>query len=453
MNSPSRFDDLASRCLEGTLDAHEEKEFLALLDDPANRRAFAELERINLELLATLAAPLPDEEMLRLVMKDAKGVSSVGSTQRAQAVMDRVQSPSGRQVSRKRKTKHSALALPVGLAALLALVLGVFWVQRTKTPALDVVARVVSVKGEAALVRSDKVSALKTDADVASEDAFNLGIDGRAELLYADGTRIILNSGARVQIQKSQGKRLHITSGSLSAAVPPQPPDQPLRVTSPHAEARVIGTRLQVDVRKTSTRLDVEEGKVRFTSVTRDSVDVADGQYAIAETGAPLAVRPIKPIQPIAPAAVVAESEPAWEPLSVDLRDWSLTRGSARSEDGMLILQSAERRGASRAETKRHFPAVEIECELRITGAHLAEFQLESYRWFFQIDLTPEHKNEWHTFKAVFNEHGKQAWLDGQPLKLRRGESIGQTGGPIAFYVTYGGKLEIRNAKIRAPKK
>jgi hypothetical protein len=62
---------------------------------------------------------------------------------------------------------------------------------------------------------------------------------------------------------------------------------------TPQAEARVIGTRFALSVTTNSTRLDVTEGKVRFT---RDSdskfVKVSTGHYAIAAADSQLASLP-----------------------------------------------------------------------------------------------------------------------------------------------------------------
>lgn len=453
MNAPTRFDELASRCLEGALTPNEETEFLRLLDDSVQRRAFAELERINLELLASLASPLPDEEMLRLVRKDAHGVASSASSQRAEAVMERVQRPSVRHKAKTYRARGSNWGVPLGIAALLALVLGVYAVIQPRKAPVEAVATIVSVEGSAVRVVDGTHEPLTARMELAAGDTLQTNLSGEFEFAYPDGTRVAVNPGATVRLQPtgSIGKTIFVTSGAISARVKPQPANAPMKLLSPHAEARVVGTELLLDVRKGSTRLDVTEGKVHILALeSQKSIDVDAGKYAVAAAGVPLAALDIKPIAVVATPAVPA---PVWEPLfkNSDFLDWKITRGGARMESGLAILESRPRREPSRMESLKNYPTIEIECEVRLSDTHLAEFQLEGYLWFFQIDLGPRQKSEWHSFKASFDGDTRQAWLDGQPLTLERGEGQGPAGGPIAFYVSHRGKLEIRGAKIRVP--
>src|SRR5206468_313097 len=59
---------------------------------------------------------------------------------------------------------------------------------------------------------------------------------------------------------------------------------------TPHAEARVLGTKLTLTVSATETRLEVREGKVRLTRLSDNSwTDVGAGQFAVASE----AVKPV----------------------------------------------------------------------------------------------------------------------------------------------------------------
>src|SRR5436189_2462182 len=86
---------------------------------------------------------------------------------------------------------------------------------------------------------------------------------------------------------------------TLRASVTPQPQGRPMILSSPHAKATVLGTRLRLVVdRKSqgSTRLEVEEGRVRLAkSQGNDAVDVSAGSYAVAVPGVALAAHPLKP--------------------------------------------------------------------------------------------------------------------------------------------------------------
>jgi hypothetical protein len=111
-----------------------------------------------------------------------------------------------------------------------------------------------------------------------------------AELSYADGTRLKIGPETVVREFREPkgriGKRLTLVRGVLAADVRKQPPDQPLVIATPQGEATVLGTRLRLSVEpdeKGSTRLDVEEGKVRLKRLLDGkTVDVASGHFAVA---------------------------------------------------------------------------------------------------------------------------------------------------------------------------
>ncbi len=116
------------------------------------------------------------------------------------------------------------------------------------------------------------------------------GAAGRATLRYADGTSLELDALTEIRgLSEARGKTLSLVRGTLAAVIQKQPADRPMVVATPHAEARVLGTafKLTVDADdKGATRLDVAEGKVRFTRVPdRKSVDVSSGHYAVAAAG------------------------------------------------------------------------------------------------------------------------------------------------------------------------
>src|SRR6185436_11818285 len=70
-----------------------------------------------------------------------------------------------------------------------------------------------------------------------------------AALRFADGTRLELWADTRVsritepmEPTEGTGKRAFVTEGTLIAAVAKQPKDKPFLVTTPHSEAKVLGT-------------------------------------------------------------------------------------------------------------------------------------------------------------------------------------------------------------------
>jgi ferric-dicitrate binding protein FerR (iron transport regulator) len=162
-------------------------------------------------------------------------------------------------------------------------------------PTVTVVARVERADGEAFLIAGAERAPVKAGDGVASGQ----GVEGAATLLFPDGTRFETSAGAvlRDLAEGPQGKTAFLAQGSLSAAVPRQPADRPLVVSTPAAEVRVLGTSFRLSVEagaKPSARLDVKEGKVRLRrSADGKTVDVAAGQFAVAAPGSELAARPV----------------------------------------------------------------------------------------------------------------------------------------------------------------
>lgn len=121
-----------------------------------------------------------------------------------------------------------------------------------------------------------------------------------AVLSLPDGTRIEARGETVLRdiLQKSgpsgkAGKSLTLSRGTLWADVRPQPADRPLVIHSPKGEVRVVGTVFTVRMDgdpKGSLRLEVQEGKVRFTRSDGKGVDVAAGHSVTAGAGADLTV-------------------------------------------------------------------------------------------------------------------------------------------------------------------
>ncbi len=104
-------------------------------------------------------------------------------------------------------------------------------------------------------------------------------VDGRALLRWPDGTSIRLDGLLALT------KPLGFPQGRLAADVAKQ--EQPLQISTPHAEIRVLGTRFTLQVEASSTRLEVQEGKVRLSRGPA-LVDVAAGSFVVAAPKAPL---------------------------------------------------------------------------------------------------------------------------------------------------------------------
>ncbi len=107
-------------------------------------------------------------------------------------------------------------------------------------------------------------------------------------------TRFRLQPGTDLGIARSShGKHFDLLLGKLEASVARQRPFRPMLVKTPQAEARVLGTKFTLTVSANATRLDVIEGKVRFTRLSDGArIKVGKGHYSIAATNVDLAAPP-----------------------------------------------------------------------------------------------------------------------------------------------------------------
>jgi hypothetical protein len=115
--------------------------------------------------------------------------------------------------------------------------------------------------------------------------------DAAASFTFGDGTRVELAPGTEIRdIHDVPAKRLRILKGRLTASVSRQA--RPASFSTPHGEATVLGTTLRLSVESGTTRLDVHQGKVRFSRLDGRSVDIVGGHYLLSGE---LAARPLVP--------------------------------------------------------------------------------------------------------------------------------------------------------------
>jgi ferric-dicitrate binding protein FerR (iron transport regulator) len=89
-------------------------------------------------------------------------------------------------------------------------------------------------------------------------------------------------------------KMVTLERGTLLADITKQPAEKSMILRTPQAEVAVLGTRFTLDAGKESTRLQVEEGAVRFTRTEdRKSIEVRSGYFAEVAPGKPLDPAPI----------------------------------------------------------------------------------------------------------------------------------------------------------------
>lgn len=134
------------------------------------------------------------------------------------------------------------------------------------------------------------------------------GPESLAIFSWADGTSVELGGETSVSRISGEGgdRRISLSRGRLSAHVVRAPAGSAVVFLTPHAEARVLGTRLTLSVEAGATRLEVQEGVVRFGRLPGGkAVEVRAGTFAVAS-----ADRDPKP-QPLVPGTDRKDSRAA----------------------------------------------------------------------------------------------------------------------------------------------
>ena len=182
-------------------------------------------------------------------------------------------------------------------------------------------------------------------------DTIDVGDDGSLQVKYDDeDTRIDLSENTQIEFPSPEkGKLILLKFGRIDADVAQQPVGQNMTVITDQAKIDVVGTRFSLHVQLPSvlnnqpssvvfTRLEVSEGLVRFMRLSdKETVDVATGQYVIAEKTVSLVVEPIEQFSrgiPITRLSVGPESS-GYFPGSIlfednfdtDLENWDLLVG------------------------------------------------------------------------------------------------------------------------------
>ena len=160
---------------------------------------------------------------------------------------------------------------------------------------------VATIEGNAigaTVVRGGKVLLAKPGFALKAGDRIKTSADNTALVRYlTEPTQIKLQAGTQLKVdQDAAGKRLELLVGTVNAKVAPQPAGHPMLISTPQAEAKIVGTEFLLTVDAASTHLEVIEGAVRICN--RDegkAVFVGRDHYATVVRGAELTSRSLLP--------------------------------------------------------------------------------------------------------------------------------------------------------------
>lgn len=261
-----RLHDLAIRYFDGGLNEAELAELAAALrDSPGCRRAFAEL---SVQVVGL-------SECLKV---------------RARAAGGPVRPPrAGFPWARAGFVLAAAAA---GVAVVVSL-----WAWRPKvTP--GPVEEIAWVESPAGVVRVGPAAVTVQDGTAvrSGQTVETVGVSSTLTLRRADGTRLYLAGDTAVTLTETDGLRVAVGRGNLSADVTPQPPGRPLRIVTPDADVEVLGTRLMVTRSGGVTRVGLLDGHVRVSDpAEKQRLELKAGDRAEA-SGGTLRMLPADPV-------------------------------------------------------------------------------------------------------------------------------------------------------------
>ena len=262
-----RAQQLVAGHLAGSLTSDEGEELVHLAKESAEvRDELARQATLDRWLHLHAARPLDAEAILKALP-------------RGDATADRVIQRLPRR-SRPRPTRRPALAW-WGAAAAAAMVFITIAVW-SLTPAPAGVFQVVALTGDHAHQHAGTTSAIRLSSHIAAGDVLRLTEPGTVRLQARDGTTLDLDAAASITVLADQPERLELSleRGRAVASVTPRSGEGRFTIRTPHAVVVVVGTRFTVDAGPNRTRLDVAEGKVRFTPLGEPTREVTGGGSA-----------------------------------------------------------------------------------------------------------------------------------------------------------------------------
>lgn len=142
-------------------------------------------------------------------------------------------------------------------------------------------ASLAQVQGSAWVIRDDRKVPVSDIREMRAGDRVLTTPEARTEIRYKDGSQIVLLEKTEVRLRDDVRARMELREGTVRCEVSPQPADRPFILSTPQAEAVVVGTSFDLSFGAEETRLLTRLGHVRLTSEGR-SVDVGPGERGSA---------------------------------------------------------------------------------------------------------------------------------------------------------------------------
>jgi hypothetical protein len=128
-------------------------------------------------------------------------------------------------------------------------------------------------------------------------DALIAGARASATIAFVgEATRFEVEPFTELKVDRGpQGTTIDLRRGEIEATVAPQPAGKPMVLSTAHAKAEVLGTRLRLSTVAGATRLEVLEGRVRFSSVVDGkALELTARHFTVADSEGLLPAVPVQ---------------------------------------------------------------------------------------------------------------------------------------------------------------
>ncbi|HHN46246.1 MAG TPA: hypothetical protein ENN09_02290 [Planctomycetes bacterium] len=201
------------------------------------------------------------------------------------------------------RTVISALGNWFAAAALLVVAAGAYfgYISQRRQPANAPTAgqeegavAVLRPSGEGKLRRGDDIMDVKSPVEMFPGDRITWEEGSAAIQFIGEATAVeVSGAGEGALVSGGRTKKFLLISGTARVLVASQAAGKGMVLSTPFAEAEVIGTEFAVTVGEGEARLEVFEGRVKYTRAGDGAnIEVKAGQYAIAGEGIELIARP-----------------------------------------------------------------------------------------------------------------------------------------------------------------
>ncbi|MFC1479505.1 FecR domain-containing protein [Planctomycetota bacterium] len=277
--------------VDDSLSKEQAQELLSLIRDDAEfKREFAQSLRIK-GLIESLDSADGSMDAVETIVMNALGPAETKNRFESR-IMKRLGT---KKISRKKWW----MPLAAALAACLVIAAGAYLYnlhQMSQIPGL-IKAKFTEVQGDVNIERGEKSLPARKGMEIISGDSIKTGNDGKASVKYrGEKSTVDISEKSQLEFQEQNGaKRIQLHKGVINCSIAPQPEEKSIKLSTPHAEAEVIGTSFKLTVQENLSRLDVFKGRIRFAEKTEGLEETASsGQYIIAGLGVLMGPVPVQ---------------------------------------------------------------------------------------------------------------------------------------------------------------